>query len=72
MYILEMKAKKTYKKDGERLDNKNAYIPSIDAKDIYLSSHCFNNNPDGYNLKLKNGQLNLRKFVNSLDYSLDM
>ena len=54
------------------MDNKNVYIPSIDAKDIYLASHYFNNNPDGYNLKLKNGQFNLRKFINSLDYSLDL
>lgn len=54
------------------MDNKGVYIPSIDAKDIYLSSHYIENNPDGYNLKLKDGQYNLRKFINSLDYSLDL
>lgn len=48
------------------------YIPSIDAKDIYLASNYINSNPDGYNLKLKDGQYNLRKFVNILDYSLDL
>lgn len=48
------------------------YIPSIDAKDIYLSSHYVHDNPDGYNLKLKDGQYNLRKFINTLDYSLDL
>lgn len=54
------------------MDNKGIYIPSIDAKDIYLSAHYIEDNPDGYNLKLKDGQYNLRKFINSLDYSLDL
>ena len=54
------------------LDNKNVYIPSIDAKDIYLSSHYVENTSDGYTLKLKDGMYNLRKFINSLDYSLDL
>lgn len=54
------------------MDNKGIYIPSIDAKDIYLSTHYIEDNPDGYNLKLKDGQYNLRKFINSLDYSLDL
>ena len=52
--------------------NKNIYIPSIDAKDIYLSAHYIEENPEGYNLKLKDGQYNLRKFINSFDYSLDL
>ena len=54
------------------MDNKGIYIPSIDAKDIYLSAHYIEENPEGYNLKLKDGQYNLRKFINSLDYSLDL
>ena len=54
------------------MGNKGIYIPSIDAKDIYLSTHYIEHNPDGYNLKLKDGQYNLRKFINSLDYSLDL
>ena len=56
------------------MENKSIYIPSIDAKDIYLSSHYINqeNNIEGYDLKLKNGQYNLRKFINTLDYSLDL
>lgn len=54
------------------LKNKGIYIPSIDAKDIYLSAHYIEGNPDGYNLKLKDGQYNLRKFINSLDHSLDL
>ena len=54
------------------MDNKGVYIPSIDAKDIYLSAHYIEENPEGYNLKLKDGQYNLRKFINSFDYSLDL
>lgn len=52
--------------------NKGIYIPSIDAKDIYLSMNYIDGNSDGYDLKLKNGQYNLRKFINTLDYSLDL
>ena len=48
------------------------YIPSIDAKDIYLASHYIENDPDGYNLKLQDGHYNLRKFINSLDFILDL
>lgn len=48
--------------------NKGIYIPSIDAKDIYLAEQCVGE----YDLKLKDGQYNLRKFINSLDYSLDL
>lgn len=54
------------------MENKGIYIPSIDAKDIYLSANYIEENPEGYNLKLKDGQYNLRKFINSLDYSLDL
>ncbi len=54
------------------MGHKGVYIPSIDAKDIYLSAHYIEDNPDGYNLKLKDGQYNLRKFINTLDYSLDL
>ena len=48
------------------------YIPSIDAKDIYLASHYTDSDLKEYTLKLKNGQYNLRKFINTLDYSLDL
>lgn len=54
------------------INNNGVYIPSIDAKDIYLSAHYIEENPEGYNLKLKDGQYNLRKFINTLDYSLDL
>lgn len=52
--------------------NTGVYIPSIDAKDIYLSENYIDKNEEGYNLKLKDGQYNLRKFINTLDYSLDL
>jgi hypothetical protein len=48
------------------------YIPSIDAKDIYLASHCNYSELKEYSLKLKNGDYNLRKFINSYDDSLDL
>ncbi len=54
------------------MEHKGVYIPSIDAKDIYLATHLIEDNPEGYNLKLEDGQYNLRKFINSLDYSLDL
>lgn len=54
------------------MSNKGIYIPSIDAKDIYLSANYIENSSNGYNLKLRDGQYNLRKFINTLDYSLDL
>lgn len=54
------------------MDNKGIYIPSIDAKDIYLSAPYIEDNPNGYSLKLRDGQYNLQKFTNTLDYSLDL
>ena len=44
-------------------NNNGVYIPSIDAKDIYLSAHYIEENPEGNNLKLNDGQYNLRKFI---------
>lgn len=54
------------------MKQKGIYIPSIDAKDIYLSTHYIENDSDGCHLKLEDGQYNLRKFTNVLDYSLDL
>lgn len=51
--------------------NTNAvYIPSLDGKDIYISNSLDPKN--GYKLKNKTGTLNLSRFINSLDYSLDL
>lgn len=59
-------------KERDNLLNTGVYIPSVDAKDIYIASHYIKSNCNEYTLKLKNGQYNLRKFINTLDYSLDL
>ena len=50
----------------------NLYIPSIDAKDLYLSNNFIKNTPYGYKLTRKDGTDNLGKYINSFDYSLDL
>lgn len=53
------------------LTRNNLYIPSIDAKDLYIA----NNRKyarNGYTLRTKAGKKNLRKYINSFDYSLDL
>lgn len=50
------------------MERSGCYIPSVDAKDIYIANAYAGN---GYPLTLQDGQYNLRKFVNSFDYSLD-
>lgn len=54
------------------MDKKGIYIASVDAKDIYLASHYTDGSTEGYSLKQKDGQYNLRKFINTFDYSLDL
>lgn len=54
------------------MSGKQIYIPSIDAKDLDLSSSYIKDNPIGYDLKLRDGSWNLRRFINSFDYSLDL
>lgn len=49
-----------------------AYIPSIDGKDLYLSNHYIFENPVGYKLRTQTGDLNFSRFINKLDYSLDL
>lgn len=49
------------------------YIPSVDAKDLYLANN-FNDrekNKIGYRLMTKSGNINYNRFINSLDFSLD-
>lgn len=48
------------------------FIPSIDAKDLYLSNNFIKNTPYGYKLTRKDGTDNLGKYINSFDYSLDL
>ena len=50
----------------------NLYIPSVDCKDLYLANNYINNIPYGYKLTRKNGEDNLKKYINSFDYSLDL
>ena len=50
----------------------NLYIPSIDAKDLYLANSYIKNVPYGYKLTKKDGSNNFRKYINSFDYSLDL
>lgn len=47
-------------------------ILSIDAKDLYIANHLLEPDKNGFNWHNKNGQPNLKKFINTLDYSLDL
>lgn len=51
---------------------KDVYIPSVDAKDLYIANNLIKENPVGYDLTNKQGEYNLRKFINSFDSSLDL
>lgn len=50
------------------------YVPSIDAKDLYLASHNINANvrARGYTLRNYKKQRILKKFINTFDNSLDL
>ena len=51
----------------------NLYIPSIDAKDIYLTNHYVNTeDKTGYRTYKADGTPNYNRYVNSFDYSLDL
>lgn len=50
----------------------SVYILSIDAKDIYRSNHYINPSPTGYKIRDTNGDINVSRFTNVLDYSLDL
>lgn len=49
------------------------YIPSVDAKDLYLANNFKDEakNKIGYKLITKAGNVNYNRFINSLDFSLD-
>ena len=53
-------------------------IPSLDGKDIYISNHYNSQKlndkgvPIGFRIRNQSGDLNLSKFINTLDYSLDL
>ncbi len=48
------------------------YIPSIDAKDIYIAANYINSQNSFYSLKDRNGKYILKKFINSFNNSLDL
>ena len=50
----------------------NLYIPSVDAKDLYLSNHAVKHVPPGYSLIHEDKTAKLHKYTNSFDYSLDL
>ena len=49
------------------------YIPSVDAKDLYLANHSIDKtkNEIGYRLLTRKGEINFNRFINSFDFSLD-
>ena len=56
------------------MENRNCiYIPSVDAKDLYLANNFKDEtkNKIGYKLITKSGTINYNRFINSLDFSLD-
>ena len=59
------------RKKEEHFMNTGIYIPSIDARDIFLSSHRMGEPRGEYSLKLTDGQYDLQKFNSTLDCSLD-
>lgn len=54
------------------MEDQGIRIPSLDAKDIYIANHLVTQSPEGYKLIKKDGTVNMRKYVNVLDYSLDL
>lgn len=51
---------------------KSLDILSIDAKDIYLSNNYVDCDNIGYNIRASNGEINIRKFTNSADLSIEL
>lgn len=51
--------------------NKGFKILSIEAKDIISAMSLLNQDPLGYNIRNKDGEISTRKFENTLDWSLD-
>lgn len=53
----------------------SVYIVSADAKDLFLANYSSPNSKQ-YTVKLtgsdRDGQINTRRFINTLDYSLDL
>lgn len=52
--------------------NRSLKILSLEAKDLYAAMNFKKENPIGYNIKKSTGEINLSKFKNALDWSLDL
>lgn len=52
--------------------NHSVYIPSVDAKDLYVFNHLNTSSKSEYTLLRPDGTVNLHKFSNAFDYSLDL
>lgn len=48
------------------------FIPSLDAKDIHITNNYTDGTQAGYSLLNRDNEYNMRKFINTLDYSLDL
>ena len=46
-------------------------ILSVEAKDLYAAMNMVERNDIGYNIRKENGEISVKKFKNTLDYSLD-
>ena len=53
------------------MKTKSIKILSLEAKDVYAAMHLINKDDKGYNIRGKDGSISLRKFENTLDWSLD-
>ena len=51
--------------------NKGYQILSLEAKDLYGAMNAEDGSELSYRVRDKNGNINYRKFINTLDWSLD-
>lgn len=52
--------------------NTGIRIPSLDSKDLFIANHLVTPAPEGYSLIRQDGTVNMAKFINVMDYSLDL
>lgn len=53
------------------MKSKGYRVLSLEAKDVYGAMNLVGSSQKGYNIRDKNGNISLRKFENTLDWSLD-
>lgn len=53
------------------MKTKSIKILSLEAKDVYAAMQLSNSDGIGYNIRGKDGEISLKKFENTLDWSLD-